>query len=228
MKFEYLTLKNCASADGVVVVIDVLRAFTTAAFAFGAGAVQITLVKTVEEAQAWRARDPQVLLMGEVGGLPIDGFDFGNSPTEIETQDLRGRHLIQRTSSGTQGAVCSRNANTLLGGSFCVAGATARYLTHLAPLKVTFILTGITPDGRGEEDQACAEYLAALLSGQNPDPSPYLDRVRDSMNGRIFADPRQPEFPATDLQHSIHLDAFSFALPIHRQNDDLVMVAEQI
>ena len=35
---------------GAVVVVDVIRAFSTAAYAFGAGAAEIFLVDTVEEA----------------------------------------------------------------------------------------------------------------------------------------------------------------------------------
>ncbi|MEJ2353582.1 MAG: 2-phosphosulfolactate phosphatase [Anaerolineales bacterium] len=96
--------------QGTVVVIDVLRAFTTAAYAFWAGAADITLVATVAEALALRKAKPEMLIMGEVDGLPVEGFDFSNSPTEIAGQDLAGRHLVQRTSSGTQGVVLSRNA----------------------------------------------------------------------------------------------------------------------
>jgi 2-phosphosulfolactate phosphatase len=44
---------------------------------------------------------------GEVNGLPPEGFDFGNSPTQVMKLDLRGRALVQRTSAGTQGIVRS-------------------------------------------------------------------------------------------------------------------------
>jgi 2-phosphosulfolactate phosphatase len=37
MHFNYLSLEECEHAVGVVVVIDVLRAFTTAAYAFAGG-----------------------------------------------------------------------------------------------------------------------------------------------------------------------------------------------
>ena len=225
MKFTHVTLENCTTAKGIVVVIDVLRAFTTAAFAFAAGAERIVLVGEVEEALAWRRRDHQALLMGEVGGLHIPGFDFGNSPAEIETQDLRGRRLIQRTSSGTQGIILSHNAQTLLAASFCVAGATVRFLQQLAPEGVTFVSTGVRADGRGDEDVACAEYLEAILKGQRPNPQPYLDRVRNSVNGRIFADPHRPEFPSADLERSLRLDAFHFAMPVYLHAGDWVMTA---
>jgi 2-phosphosulfolactate phosphatase len=73
LEIHRATLDTCAQATGTVVVIDVLRAFTTAAFAFAAGAADITLVGAIEEAFALRERNPDLLLAGEVYGLPIEG-----------------------------------------------------------------------------------------------------------------------------------------------------------
>src|SRR5690349_24909649 len=116
MQIERATNETCAVATGIVVAIDVIRAFTTAAFALAAGARDIVPVGTVEQALELRARFPGALLMGEVGGYPIDGFDFGNSPTALLGRDLAGRRLIQRTSAGTQGLVLSLRADELFAG----------------------------------------------------------------------------------------------------------------
>src|SRR6266508_6970461 len=111
MHFERATLETCGAAIGAVVVIDVIRAFTTAAFAFAAGAREIVLTSAVEEALALRAHFPGALVMGEVDGLPVEGFDFSNSPAELIGRDLGGRRMIQRTSAGTQGwcVACAPN-----------------------------------------------------------------------------------------------------------------------
>ena len=53
---------------GVVVAVDVLRAFTTAAYAFAAGASSIWLVATVGEAVDLAQRIPGALAMGEEHG----------------------------------------------------------------------------------------------------------------------------------------------------------------
>lgn len=224
MRVDRATNDTCGDATGAVVVIDVLRAFTTAAFAFAAGAREIVLVSGVDEALALRERMPGALVMGEVGGLPVDGFDFSNSPGDIVGRDLTGKRLIQRTSAGTQGVVRSLNADTLLAASFVVAGATARFLRRHAPACVTFVVTGIYPPERdGDEDAACADYIAALLRDEAPDPAPYLQRVRDSFPGRFFSDPAQPEFPAEDLEQATTLDRFDFALLVERRDGLLVM-----
>ena len=47
MKFNYTTLETCHTASGLVIVIDVLRAFSNAAYAFSRGAKEIMLVSTV-------------------------------------------------------------------------------------------------------------------------------------------------------------------------------------
>ncbi len=73
------TLETCTEATATVVVIDVLRAFTTAAFAFAAGIVDMTPVAGVQEALVLRERYPGYLAAGEERGRPIAGFDLSNS-----------------------------------------------------------------------------------------------------------------------------------------------------
>src|SRR5512141_1063322 len=105
MKFNYASLETCHTARDVVLIVDVLRAFTTAAYAFSRGAKEIRLVSTVEDALKLKSKIQSSKVMGEVGGFPPEGFDFGNSPTRILEQDLTDIILIQRTGAGTQGAV---------------------------------------------------------------------------------------------------------------------------
>jgi 2-phosphosulfolactate phosphatase len=223
MDIKQCTLETCHAATGAVVAIDVVRAFTTAAYAFAAGASEIILAGTVEEALALRQRFPGALVMGEVDGLPVSGFDLGNSPTEIAGSDLAGRRLIQRTTAGTQGVVRSTGADLLLASSFVCAGATARYLRRAQPETVTFVITGILYERDGEEDIACADYLTALLRGEQPDPAPFIRRVYESTSGSYFTDPGQPEFPLADLECCVEVDRFDFAMFVERREGLLVM-----
>jgi 2-phosphosulfolactate phosphatase len=224
MIFHYRDLEDCHTAQGVVILIDVLRAFSTAAYAFSRGAKEIHLVSTVEEALSLRSYIPNAKAMGEVGGLPPDGFDFGNSPTHIRTEDLSGVTLIQRTSAGTQGAVRSRNAEVLLASSFVVAQATARFVLSLGVPEVTFVITGRSFRG-GDEDLACAEYLEALFKGSRPDKAPFVQRVFDSRDALEHLDPAQTAFPLSDLEYCTQIDEFDFVMPIAHQEGRLVMRA---
>lgn len=224
MEFRRSSLETCGEVTDTVVVIDVLRAFSTAAYALAAGADSVAIISTVEEAFALKKRWPDILLMGEVDRLPIEGFDFGNSPTPFETLDLTGRRMAQRTTAGTQGIVRSRKARHLLAASFCCAGATAEYLRRLGPEVVTFLPTGReNGSGQSDEDVACADYLEALLRGEQPDGEPYLRRVRTSRAGRRFADPALPEFPVEDLERCVELDRFDFAMVVQTEADLLLL-----
>ena len=217
LKFHYTNLETCHEATGVVVVIDVIRAFTNAAYAFSRGAKEIYPVSAVEEALNFKSQIPNSLACGEVGGIPPEGFDFGNSPTQTNTLNLDGCIIVQRTGAGTQGIVRSVKADILLAASLVVASATVKYIQRLGADSVTFVITGQFDD-RGEEDLACAEYLEALLRGHQPDPSPYLDRVYKSRDAFFHLAESFPAFPLSDLDHCIHLDRFDFAMPVYTEN----------
>ncbi len=223
MKFKRVALETCSEATGTVVVIDVLRAFTSAAFAFAAGAEEIILVQETAEAFALQRKMPGVLLMGEVDGFPIEGFNYGNSPSALINLDLTGHHFIQRTSRGTVGVVRSTSADKILTSSFCCAKATSNFILDHALDTVTFVITGLGENGRGDEDIACADYLESLLQGHQPDPEPFLRRVTESVIGQAFLNPSYPELPADDLPCCTDLDRFDFAMLVRRKNGLLVM-----
>lgn len=224
MKFHYTNLETCHAATGVVVVIDVIRAFTNAAFAFSRGAREIYPVSGVDEALQLKAETPNSLACGEVGGLPPPGFDFGNSPSQTNRLDLNQKIIIQRTGAGTQGIARSLKAETMIAASFVVARATTQYIQKLNPSEVTFVATGQTFDG-GEEDLACADYLGALLNGGSPDPASYLERVWNSSDAKIFHDPQVGEFPELDIHLCTSLDKFDFAMPVIKDNGRHIMRA---
>src|SRR5258706_15346435 len=126
-------LDGAQKARGLTVVIDVFRAFSTAAYAFDRGASEVVLVAGVDDAFALRERWPDALIMGEVHGRRVPGFDFGNSTTAIARAELAGRRLIQRTSAGTQGVVAAGGAHTPLPGGLVCARALVRPVQRLAP-----------------------------------------------------------------------------------------------
>jgi 2-phosphosulfolactate phosphatase len=222
------TLENCHQITGTAVVIDVRRAFTTAAWAFHQGASRILLTGTVDEALKMRSRIPGALIMGEVAGLLVPEFDLWNSPSQISQLELGGKTIIQRTSAGTQGIVRSTNARQVLGASLVVASATVRWMMRHKPEEIGFVVTGLRAGQWGEEDIACAEFMTALLKGEKPDSKAYADQV--------FVYPVEKEIPAGDLldtfrqdmQLCAQVDRFDFAMVVHREGELLVMEPEII
>jgi 2-phosphosulfolactate phosphatase len=209
---------RAGDATGHAVIIDVFRAFTTAAFCVAAGAREIVLVAGHEEALAMKRADPVLFLTGEIAGRPIPGFDVGNSPSLIEGLDLTGRRVVQRTSSGTQAVVAAAaRASAIVVASLVVAGATARYLRANAPL-ITLVATAQPAEnGTGHEDELCASYLEDLLAGRRPDASAVLDEI-----WRRAVDDWPEWFPRRDAELACEIDRFGFALPVHREGGLLV------
>jgi len=159
--FKYYPLAQVDQAKGDVVVIDVLRAFTTAAYAFGRGVEKILPVSSTADALKIKTQFSGSLIMGEENGLKPEGFDFGNSPVEINRQNFTNKMLIQRTSAGTQGLIRSENHRILLAASFVVASVTAEYLKTINPEKVSFIITGKSMGRDGDVDVLLVHALKA-------------------------------------------------------------------
>jgi len=223
MDIHYVNLDDCYHVSGAVVVIDVLRAFTTAAFAFHAGVTRILLAGTIDQAFTIKESYPNALLVGEVDGLPIPGFDFGNSPSGLDGLDLAGKMMIQRTSAGVQGVIRCQGASHLLASSFVCAQATAECLRNLNPPEVTFVITGFSGLREGDEDLACAEYIAVTLKGIQPNPAPFLERVRQSYSGKLFSNSSSLDLPSVDLDYAVQVNRFPFAMQVSRQSDLLAL-----
>ena len=223
IKIHNTTLQTCHTAEGVVVVVDVLRAFTTTACAFDRGAREIILVSTIEEAFEIRERDPGCLLIGEVNGLPIDGFDLPNSPSAVENLDLSNQRLVLRTTAGTQGVVLAKQASPLYVTSLCVATSTTDSIRALSPEVVTFVETGLRSKGGGEEDSACADYIASLLLQAPIDVADIRNRVLESGAAAKFLNIDSPDFPKADLEHALKMDRYRFAMKVERTDNLLVL-----
>ena len=208
-------IQGARDARGTAVIIDVYRAFTTAAFCIAAGAREIVLVASHGEALEMKAKDPELFLTGEIGGKPIPGFDSGNSPAHVLDLDLRGRRVVQRTSSGTQGVAAATRADGILVASFVIASATARYLRQRGG-DVTLVGMGHEGEAKSVEDELCASYLEALLTGTKP---PLVPRLMGEVADRV----EWPEwFPMRDALLAADVDRFSFALPVTREDGLLI------
>lgn len=209
---------------GAVVVVDVIRAFTTAAYAFAAGASHIFLVDSVAEALSLKAASPDMLAMGEDRGRRPDGFDFSNSPVELAAAELDGRVLVQRTSAGTRGVVAARAATRLWCASLVCASATAAAVRASDLGDPTYVISGRfedNPDMSGADDLATAELIDRARVGDELD----ADRT-----GRLVATSDEAARTLTlghghvdrdDIVYATRVDAFGFAMEVHRVGDRL-------
>ena len=96
-------VEGAKEAKGLTVIIDVFRAFTVETYLTRNNAAKIIPVSGVDFAFAYKEKHPDAILCGERKGIKIDGFDYGNSPSQIEHVDFTGKTVIHTTSAGTQG-----------------------------------------------------------------------------------------------------------------------------
>jgi len=204
---------------GAVVAVDVIRAFTTAAYAFAAGAKHIYLVDSVEEALAVKRAEPDVVLMGEDHGRRPASFDFSNSPVAIAAADLAGRVLVQRTSAGTRGVVAARCATRLWCASLVCASATAAAVLASGLGPPTYVITGNfedRPDMNGADDLATAQLIERARVGDNLDATRTAQFVAESDEAARTLKLGDGDAHRDDIAYATRVDAFDFAMEVTR------------
>ncbi|HRE17401.1 MAG TPA: 2-phosphosulfolactate phosphatase [Rhodocyclaceae bacterium] len=231
MKFSRMYLNRLQEGPGAsdtVVVIDVLRSFTTAAVVLARGARAVYPVEGVAAASELASRLPHALTVGAVGGGdPVPGFDFGNSPSALAAAQVKGRNVVMTTAAGVRGLQRFRHAHALYAGSLVCARATEA-IRRAGASEVSFVLTGEWVDRDGDEDAACADYIEALLRGEQPAPARFAERVCQSDFGKRFLAGGNPNLPLADLELATKVDCFNFAMPVVRQDDRLVIFAPSV
>ncbi|MEV7672746.1 2-phosphosulfolactate phosphatase [Streptomyces sp. NPDC000963] len=208
MDARFLGIPELTDIPSAAVVVDVMRAFTVAAWAFGGGAERIVLAGSLDEALALKARHPDWVALKD--GPPAPGFDAVNSPGLLRSADLGGRTVVQKTTAGTVGALAVEDAPLVLCAAFVVAEATARLLRSRGCDGVTFVVTG--EDGRAEEDLACAQYIAGRAAGARTDPAGFLRRAARSRAAAELTEGVREGAHPDDVALCLELDRFPFAM----------------
>lgn len=207
-------LVGASHATGLVAIIDVFRAFTTAAVALANGASRIIMVNTVEEALALRDSGAGQVCMGEAHGLVPAGFEFGNSPFAVATVNFLGKTIIQRTSAGTQGIAAASHAQGMYAGSLVTARATAQCMLAGKPDRITLVAMGKNAMERTDEDELCALHLRNLLEGRPGDSNAVRQLILASAEAARFRDPNPPHLYPGDLDIALDVDRHDFAIRV--------------
>jgi 2-phosphosulfolactate phosphatase len=150
-------------AGGLAIVIDVLRSSTTIIHALAAGCTSVRPCLEVEEARALAGdmRAGRVLLGGERQGLPIPGFDLGNSPRDYTCKVCRGCTLVLTTTNGSKALHRAAEADRVLVAGFVNYSAVCEQL-KADPRPVHIVCSGT--DGEvALEDTLLAGALVDFL-----------------------------------------------------------------
>ncbi|WTW42129.1 2-phosphosulfolactate phosphatase [Streptomyces sp. NBC_00015] len=208
MDARFVGIADLVEVPSVAVVVDVMRAFTVAAWAFAQGAEKIVLAGSLDEALALKARHPDWVALKD--GPPAPGFDAVNSPGLLRSADLGGRTVVQKTTAGTVGALAVKGASLVLCAGFVVAEATARLLRTRGSDRVTFVVTG--EDGQADEDLACAQYIARRVDEAGTDAAEFLRRAAGSRAAAELAEGVRQGVHPDDVALCLELDRFPFAM----------------
>ncbi|GAB2579214.1 2-phosphosulfolactate phosphatase [Streptomyces capparidis] len=219
MEARFLGIAELVETPSVAVVVDVMRAFTVAAWAFAQGAEKIVLAESLDDALALKARHPEWAALKD--GPPAPGFDAVNSPGLLRSVDLAGRTVVQKTTAGTVGALAVKEAPLVLCAGFVVAEATARLLRARECGSVTFVVTG--EDGQAEEDLACAQYIARRATGAATDAAEFLRRAGESRAAAELAQGVREGAHPDDVPLCLELDRFPFAM-VATSEDSLMVL----
>jgi 2-phosphosulfolactate phosphatase len=221
-------ISGAADAVGTTVIIDVFRAFTTAAIALSRGARRIVMVDSLEKALALRSSRVGDYCIGERNSVRPPEFDFGNSPAELARAEIAGKTLIQTTTNGTAGINAASGSDRIYAGALVTAEATVRAILRHAPAVVSLVAIGRSNGTiRADEDELCALYLPARLEGRRPD----ADAVR-ALVATMTPPPNAKlvtagAYDAKDREIAAQVDAMDFAIPVRREGGLLIAETER-
>ncbi len=212
-------LDGAKAANGLTVIIDVFRAFSTACYAFEGGIVKSYPVGDIEIAYQLKKKYPDYVLVGERNEQKPRGFDFGNSPSQLLKAKLTGKTIVHTTSSGTQGIANATKADEIITGSFVNAGAIIRYIQHKKPKTVSLVCMGYACQYPTDEDTLCAEFIKNELERKPNNFNEMVEIMRTGSGARFFDSEKQSWSPQKDFELCLNLNQFDFILRVEKEGE---------
>ena len=210
-------VNNANQATGLTVVIDVFRAFTVEPYLINNGAKKIIPVGNMQRAYDYKNEDNNIILIGERNGIILPGFDYGNSPSQIENVDFTEKVVIHTTSCGTQGIVKSVNAKQIITGSLVNAEAIVRYIIKNKTEEISLLTLCKTGETPFDEDVLCANYIKGLLEN-NPlnNLKEQINKLKTTTGSKFFNKLKQKDFPERDFYLCTEVNKFNFVLKVEK------------
>lgn len=216
-------IEGAKKAKGLTVIIDVFRAFSLECYLYDMGVKEIRPVGTIEEAFRRREDLTDAVLVGERHGKKCEGFDYGNSPSSIQVENVRDKIIIHTTSAGTQGIVNANGASEIITGSLVNAKAVAEYIMRQQPQTVSLVCMGNGGVRPAAEDELCAEYIKSILEGHElQDFEQRVAKLRYHGGEHFFDENRQDIYPQEDFWMCTEYNRFSFVIRVDKDEKGYV------
>ncbi len=222
-------IEGAKQAEGLTVIIDVFRAFSLECYLYDMGVKEIRPIGTVEDAFALKNTLPDSVLIGERNGKKCDGFDFGNSPSTVLPDVVKGKTVLHTTSAGTQGIVNATKATEIITGSLVNAKAVAEYIKRQNPENVSLVCMGNAGVRPAAEDELCAEYIKSLVEGvELPDFEKRVADLQEYGGEHFFDENRQEIYPKEDFFMCVQYDKFPFVIKIKKDERGFITNREYV
>lgn len=216
-------LQGAADAVGLTVIIDVFRAYTTAAYILNQNPTALFIVSQAETAYKLKDNYSDIILVGERKGIKLADFNFNNSPYFISRENLTNKIIVLSTSAGTKGIIAAAQADTILTGSFVNISAVAEYIKYKNPATVSIVAMGNNAVTPAAEDELYLKLLNELLTKKIklPQVEQLKAELRSPAGDRFFNQTTQQEMPAEDFDFCLEIDKFDFIIQADKIKTDI-------
>lgn len=216
-------------ATGLVVVIDVFRAFTVEPYLISNGAKKLVPVGDMQIAYDYKNKDNDCILIGERAGIILPGFDYGNSPSQIENIDFSEKTIIHTTSCGTQGIVKSVNAKEIITGSLVNAQAIVKYIIQNRIEEISLLTLARKGEVPFDEDILCAKYIKSMLENKPlKNLEEEIEKLKTTTGSKFFDKLKQKDFPERDFYLCTEVNKFDFVLKVNKDEKENLYIEKII
>jgi len=207
--------------EELVVVIDVLRAFTTACYAMSNNPKDYIVVRDLDLAYRLKKENPDYILIGERHGFNLPGFDYGNSPTEIKDVDFSNKTIVHTTTLGTRGIINAlKHTKKVITGSFVNAKAIINYLKKEDPDYVHLFCTKDMPDDN--EDLMFAKYIKGYYENKPLSMEIIKNNLMKHESEIKYVINPKTECSKNDFFLALELNKFNFVIKAYLRDDKLI------
>lgn len=195
----------------VVVIIDVFRAFTTALYVLENYPASYTIAVESSVISQLSSNYTNPLLIGKPEKGSTLSYNIPNSPTRVLAMETKGQHVFHRTAAGAKGLLLAKDADIVLAASFANIKATAQYIKNIPNSRINIVPMGHEATTPSSEDDLCAEYLKALIKGEEMSLTHHLQALRDGPGAYFFSED-QWQYPKEDFDRCLKIGQFHFAI----------------
>ena len=221
-------LKGAKKAEGLTVIVDVFRAYTTAAYLFDMKADKIFIVSKIETAKKLKKELDSPILVGERKGIKLADFDYNNSPYFISQHNFSGKEIVLSTSAGTKGIIEAAEADEIITGSFVNIAAAAKYIKNKKAEIISIVAMGNNGITEAAEDNLYVQELNKLLKNKEIlSQNEIKNRLRTPAGDRFFVEATQTEMPKEDFEYCLKINKFDFVIKAVKIAEDVYQLKKE-